>query len=65
MELELLQKKYDSLFEKIRRVRRWQREYAKYHVERDKQLMVLNERELDDMIHIEEVETKAKQKQVV
>jgi hypothetical protein len=54
-----LQKRYDILFEKIKQVRRWQREWKKYHSEPDRQMVLMRERELDNLI-TEEAKNKRK-----
>lgn len=64
MSTEDLQKKYDRLFERVKRVRGWQKEYARYHIDQDRQMMIRNVRELDDMLKVEEMERKTKQKQL-
>ena len=64
MTIEELQKKYDLLFEKAKRCRGWQREYKKYHIESDKQIMIRLERELDQMINTETELKKSNQKEL-
>lgn len=48
------EKKYERLFEKIKTVRGWQKQYKKYHVMQDRQMMVIHERQLDNMIAVED-----------
>ena len=64
MTTEELQKKYDRLYEKIKRLRGWQREYKKYHIESDRQIVVRLEREVDQMIKIETDLQKRKQNEL-
>lgn len=64
MEPELLQKKYDRLFDKVKRVRGWQKQWNKYHVEQDRQMMLMHQRQLDSMIALEVEERKKKQKEL-
>lgn len=59
-----LQKKYDRLFDKARRVRGWQKQWYKYHVEQDRQMMVMQQRDLDNMIALEVAERKKRQKEL-
>jgi len=64
METEILQKKYDRLYEKVRTVRNWQRQYRKYYVIQDKQMMIMHERQLDNMIALEDINRKKNQKEL-
>jgi hypothetical protein len=50
MTQEDLQKKYDRLFDKVRRMRGWQKEYQKYHASSDRGLAKRFEREVDQLI---------------
>lgn len=61
MELDALQKKYDLFLEEAKKVRGWQKQYYKYYVLQDKQMMIMHQRKFDNMIAIEESERKKKQ----
>lgn len=63
-QLKALQKKYDKLFDKVKRVRGWQKQYYKYYSLQDKQMMLINQKQLDNMIAIEESERKKKQMKI-
>lgn len=42
-------------------MRGWQKEYKKYRAIQDRQLMVMNERKVDNLIALEDAERKKKQ----
>jgi 23S rRNA A2030 N6-methylase RlmJ len=50
MTQEDLQKKYDRLVDKVRRMRGWQKEYQKYHASSDRELAKRFEREVDQLV---------------
>ena len=64
MTIEELQAKYDRLYQKVKKCRGWQREYKKYHIESDRQVMIRHERELDSMIAVEDKVQKSLQKEM-
>lgn len=53
MTQEELQRKYDTLFEKVRRMRGHQKEYFKYRTGKDLETAKRIERELDQLIKVE------------
>ncbi|MBU7576485.1 MAG: hypothetical protein KAF40_00340 [Flavihumibacter sp.] len=63
MSQEELQKKYDQLLEKVRRMRGHQKEYFKYRASSDLQLAKRFEREVDELIKKEMDQRKSNQKQ--
>lgn len=64
MTIQELQNKYDRLYEKVKRTRGWQREWKKFHIESDRQVMIRLERELDNMIKEETDLRKRMQKEM-
>lgn len=65
MTMQDLQNKYDRLYEKAKRTRGWQREWKKYHIESDRQVMIRLERELDNIIKEETDLRKRGQKELL
>lgn len=64
MSQEELQKKYDQLVEKVRRMRGHQKEYFKYRASSDLQLAKRFEREVDELIKKEIEQRKSNQKEI-
>lgn len=64
MSQDELQKKYDQLIEKVRRMRGHQKEYFKYRASSDLQLAKRFEREVDELIKKEMEERKSNQKEL-
>jgi hypothetical protein len=63
MSQEELQKKYDQLMEKVRRMRGHQKEYFRYRASSDLQLAKRFEREVDEFIKKEIEQRKSNQKE--
>lgn len=64
MSQEELQKKYDQLFDRVRRMRGHQKEYFKYRASSDLQLAKRFEREVDELIKKEIEQRKSNQKEI-
>lgn len=63
-QFEHLQKKYNHLFERVRRMRAYQKEYFKYRASSDLKLSKQFEKEVDQLIATEVKEQKSKQKEI-